>query len=341
MFTRRIPLPDLIDLCRSLRHQLGAGLSIQRVLSQQSERGRSSIRATAARLGAAIRGGDNLSGAIEREGDTFPPLFLAMTKVGESTGHIAEIFGELERYFELELQLRRQFRSQTFLPILQFVFAVAVMAGVIYIVGMIASMLGGPPLVTLFGLSGGAGALAFLGVVFGSIAAIWLIYAIVSRLGRQKVWMDWLLLNLPAIGPCAYAVTMSRFTLALQLTLDSGVPVAKALKLSFEATGNAFFKSRSDVAVQTVKSGKSLYKALTDCQLFDDQFLEMVITSEESGSVPEMMRHLVQQYQDDTARKLKIATGLASGAVWFCVAAFIVWGIFKLAGVYLGALEKI
>src|SRR5262245_61007431 len=110
MFTRRIPLPDMIDLCRSLRHQLSAGVSIQRVLTQQSERGRSSIRGVARRLSDSIRGGESLAGAIEREQYAFPPVFLAMMKVGESTGHIAEIFGELEKYFELELQLRRQFR---------------------------------------------------------------------------------------------------------------------------------------------------------------------------------------------------------------------------------------
>ena len=34
MFSRRIPLGDLIDLCRVLRHQLGAGLSLEEVVGR-------------------------------------------------------------------------------------------------------------------------------------------------------------------------------------------------------------------------------------------------------------------------------------------------------------------
>jgi hypothetical protein len=157
MFSSRLPLTDLIELCRVLRHQLSAGISLQRVLQQQSERGRASFRAMAARLSDAIRQGSSFSDALDKEPGAFPPLFLSMVKVGESTGHIAEIFGELESYYQLELQLRRQFRSQTILPIIQFVAAVVIMAGVIYILGLIASLNNAKPLIDIFGLSGGAG----------------------------------------------------------------------------------------------------------------------------------------------------------------------------------------
>ena len=34
MFFQRVALPDLIDLCRVLRHQLGAGLAIHHVLKK-------------------------------------------------------------------------------------------------------------------------------------------------------------------------------------------------------------------------------------------------------------------------------------------------------------------
>jgi type II secretory pathway component PulF len=341
MFTRRIPLPDLIDLCRSMRHQLSAGLSIQRVLKQQSERGRASVRSIAARVSDAIRGGDSFSDALEREQRAFPPLFLAMAKVGETTGHLAETFGELERYFALELQLRRQFRSQTILPILQFFLAVFLMAGVIYVLGLIGSMNNARPLFTIFGLSGGAGSLAFLGMVFGALASVWLLYSVISRLGHQKTWMDRVLLSLPGIGPCVRAVIMSRFTLAMHLTLDSGLSIWKAVGLSFDATGNAFFASRSGAAVKSLKSGMSLHTALESARLFDDSFLETVIVSEETGGVPELMRTLSQQYQEDAGHKLKLASRVAAMGVGFCVMAFIVWGIFQFANVYIGLFDKV
>ena len=337
----RLSHADLIDLCRVLRHQLGAGISIQRVLEQQSQRGRGAVRGIAGRLSDAIRQGSNLSTALERESGAFPPLFLAMVKVGETTGHLAEIFGELERYFELELQLKRQFRNQIILPVIQFLFAVAIIAGLIYLLDLITSLRGGggPPLFTFFGLAGAAGSVAFLVTVFGTLLTLWSICFVVSRAGRGSAWMHRFLLLVPAIGACVYALAMSRFTLALQLTLDSGLSITKALKLSLEATGNAYFLSRADVIVQALKSGNSLQDALAGSGLFESDFMEMVVTSEESGTVPEMMRRLAKQYQEETARNLTVATRVAAGLVWLSVAAFIIWAIFKVFGIYLGALE--
>lgn len=337
MFTQRVGLADLIDLCRVLRHQLSAGLAIHQVLKKQSERGRRSLRPITGRLSLAMQQGTSLGRALDDEKNAFPPLFLSMVKVGESTGHIAEIFGELERYYQLELQLRRQFRSQTFLPIAQFLFAVAIVAGVIYIVGMIGGN-ANKPMLPIFGLTGAAGSLAFLGVVVGSLTIIAVLYLVISQLGRQKAWMDRLLLRTPALGSCLRALVMSRFTLALQLTLDSGLSITRALKLSLEATGNAYFASAADRVVGALKNGQTLHEALETSGLFTSDFLEMIAGSEVSGSVPEMMRVLGQQYQEETARKMTMLTRVAGGAVWCGVAAFIIWAIFRLANVYFDAL---
>ena len=336
MFTQRVGLSDLIDLCRVLRHQLGAGLAIRQVLKKQSERGRHSLRPITGRLSDALQQGTSLGRALDVEKDAFPPLFLSMVKVGENTGHIAEIFGELERYYGLELQLRRQFRSQTFLPIIQFVFAVAILAGVIYIVGILG---GNKPMLTIFGLSGAAGSLAFLGAVASVLGTIAALYFIVSRLGRQQAWMDRILLGTPALGSCLRALAMSRFTLALQLTLDSGLSITKALQLSLDATGNAYFAAAADDIVRALNNGQTLHEALEASGVFASDFLEMIASSEVSGSVPEMMRVLAQQYQEETARQLTMLTRVAAGAVWCGVAAFIIWAIFRLAGVYFDALN--
>jgi type II secretory pathway component PulF len=338
MFSRRIPLADLIDLCRILRHQLGAGLSILQVFRKQGENGRRSYRAIAARISDQVQAGNSLSCAIDDEKDAFPLLFRALVKLGDATGHNPEIFGELERYYQLELQLRRQFRSQTFGPILQFAFAVAIITGLIFFLGVISPQ---KPLLTIFGFGGWAGALVFLGIVIGSLVFMWLLYAIIARLGRRRVWMDRIMLWTPALGPCLRALIMSRFTVALQLTLDSGLSITKALRLSLEATSNRYFESRADGIVRRLKNGESLHESLEACGLFTSDFLEMVASSEASGSVPEMMRHLAEQYQEETARRMKFLTWLAGSFVWCCVAAFIIWQIFALFLGYLNMLGGI
>jgi type II secretory pathway component PulF len=189
-----------------------------------------------------------------------------------------------------------------------------------------------------FGLAGASGALAFLGSVFGSIGLVWLIYRLIAAAGRQRVWMHRLLLMMPALGPCLHALAMSRFTLALQLTLDSGLGIGKALRLSLEATGDAYYASFADGIVEALKKGKPLHDALEASRLFDHDFLEMVASAEASGSVPEMMRTLTQQYQEETGRKMALLTRFAGGFVWVCIAGFIIFMIFRL---YIGYFQTL
>jgi type II secretory pathway component PulF len=331
MFSRRIPLGDLIDLCRVLRHQLSAGMSVHQVLKKQGERGRSSIRALAGRVGDALQEGSSLSDALVLEPGAFPVLFLSMVKLGEESGHLAEIFGELERYYEVEWQLRRRFRSQSFFPIVQFLFAVAIFAGLLIFLGTLNPA---KPLLTFFGIGGGLGALTFLGAVFGTLGLAWILYFGVSRAGRQKAWLDFLILSTPGLGSCVKAIVMSRLTLALQLTLDSGLSITKALRLSLEATGNAYFASHADAIVRTLKNGEPLLDSLAASKLFTHEFLDMVASSEASGSVPEMMKHLADQYQEEAGRKMAMLGKVAAGFVWCCYAGFAIVMIFKIYSGY-------
>ena len=336
-FAKGLSLSALIGLCRALRHNLGAGLTLRDVFRQQAERGVSEVRPVAQRIGLTLEQGDSLEVALQREKAMFPPLFLAMTSVGEETGHLSEIFGELEKYYTLQQSLRRQFRSQSMLPIIQFVLALFIIALLIFVLGMIASARNAPPM-GVFGLRGGSGALIFLTISFGGLALLYVAYRWLSRPQGQKPVLDALLLRLPGLGPCLEALVLGRFSLALQLTLDSGMPITQALRLSMQATGNGVYQARAAGIIQALKSGKDLTYALTQSRLFPEDFLSMVATGEEGGRVPEIMRHQAQYYHEEAERRLKQFTGLMSMGVWLLYAVFMVIAIFSIARQYLGAL---
>src|SRR5258708_25410543 len=198
MFSRSLSSADLVALCRAQRHSLGAGLTLVHVLRQQAERGPRGVRPLAARLLPALEAGSGLGEALDHETGVLPPLFISMAKLGEETGHLPEVLGELEQYYQLELSLRRQVRSQSFLPVAQFVFAVLLIAGLIFVLGLLAGT--GRPLLTIFGLGGAAGALAFLGIVGGTLGGLALGWLVLSRWRRQRAAADRFLLRLPVLG---------------------------------------------------------------------------------------------------------------------------------------------
>jgi type II secretory pathway component PulF len=336
-FSRRLPLPSLIELCRVLRHNLGAGLTLRDVFTQQAERGSAPVRPVAGRIRRVLDRGGSLASALEPEQEVFPPLFLALAGVGEGTGHLPEIFGELENYYELQQRLRRQFRARSILPAVQFLLAVLVIAGALFVLGWISSSRG-TAAPAIFGLRGAGGAWRFLGGVFGTIALAVVLYVVVARNLRHRAAVDALLLRVPGIGPCLEALALGRFALALQLTLDSSLSVAQALRLSLAATGNAAFIARTGVVVKSLKRGNDLALALTEAEIFPEDFRNMVAVGEEGGRVVEIMRHQARYYHEEAGRRLTALTRLLTGSVYFAYVIFMALAILGLAGVWLGAL---
>jgi type II secretory pathway component PulF len=341
LLSKRLPLAGLIQLCRVLRHNLSAGLMLRDIFRQQAKRGLPVVRPVADRIWQSLEEGDSLEIALGREKDSFPPLFLELSSVGEHTGNMPEIFGELERYYLMQQKFWRQFVSQSFLPMIQFVAATFIIAGLMFLLGFIAEITNSKPLDPLgLGLTGGGGALIFLASVYGIVAALLLAYLAASRSLQQKAIVDRFLMRLPGAGPFFEAISLARFAMALRLTMDSAMPIATALGLSLRATGNAAFASCVDLVQDALRSGDDLTVALTRCRVFPAEFLNLVAMAEEGGRVPEVMANQAKYYEEEAERRLAVLTRLASFGVWLFVACLIILAIFKIFGLYMSAINN-
>ena len=338
LFSSRLPTSDIIMLCRSLRHNLDAGLTITQIIRQQAERGSTRIRPVAARLHDVLKRGYDFEAALKDEHKTFPPLFIAMVHVGEQTGTLPEVFGALEHYYQVQQRLWRQFVSQCTLPALQLVAAIFVISGMIFVLAILAPQ-GDKPFDPLgLGLTGVGGALTFFFGCWGIIASFFLAYFILSRSLQHKAAVDAVLLRLWAVGPVMNALAMARFCLAMHYTFETALPIEEALDLSLLATGNAYFKIKSPVAQEAVRAGDDLTEALNRTGLFSADFMTIIATGEESGRLPEVMKHQAKFYEEEAELKLATLSKLAGFGVWAFVALLLCIAIFRLAmsvfGVY-------
>jgi type IV pilus assembly protein PilC len=343
MFSSRLPLYALIELCRVLRHYLGAGLTLPEVFRQQQRRGPQPVREVAGRIADSLEQGDSLEAALKRDAKKFPPLFLAVGSVGERTGMLPEIFSDLEKYYLRQKQLRDQFLARIAWPAFQFFAAVFVLAGLIWILGLLGSKdLQGKPYDPLgFGLIGGTGALIFLCIVFGTLGGLLGLYLLMSRGFGGRTSSARMLLELPAIGPCLRAFALARFCLALRLTTESGMSIHKALRLSFRATGNVAFAAASTIAEESVQRGDELTLALRRTGLFPEDFDRIIAVAEESGKLNDVLKHQADHYYEEASRRLAVLTSLAGFGVWALVAIFIIIAIFRIYGSYLNMIDQL
>jgi type IV pilus assembly protein PilC len=339
LLTSQVPLPSLIEFTRALRHNLSAGLTLSRVVKQQSERGPMSLRPIAGRIADELEQGESFEAALKKEKAFFPPMFVNLATVGEQSGALPEVLGELEKYFSLQLKLRRDFVQQITWPAIQFFIAPFVVAGMIFLLGILSSS--PKPYDPLgWGLTGTKGATTFLLLFYGAFAALVVTYLVLTRSLQQRELVDNILLRLWVIGPTLRALALMRFCVSLYLTTETGMPIAQALRLSMRGTGNNAFTGREEIVREAIRNGEDLTSALRKSNLFPEDFLNIVETGEEGGRIGEVMRHQAEYYEEETRRKLTILTRCASWGVYLCVACMIIFMIFRIFSSYLSLLSS-
>jgi type IV pilus assembly protein PilC len=342
LFSAQLPTKSLIELSRAFRHNLAAGLTLRDVLRQQSRQGTLAVRPVAERMRHVIERGDDLETALMQESKSFPPLFLALTSVGERSGNLPEVFTALEKYYAMQQRMWRQFISMSIWPAFQFFAAIFVIAGMILIIGMIYSP--GPRDIQWDPIGIGTGpkaALRFLIVCFGGIGLLIGAYFFVTRVLKHRAAVDRLFLRLWGVGRCLEAFALCRFSLSLQLTMDTSLPAWEALDRSLKATGNGAFIAASDTVQEVVRKGESVSEALASAHLFPEEFIHVVSTAEISGQIPEMMKHQTEYYEEEATRRLVLLTRGAGFAIWVGVACLIIWVIFRIVLNYIGMIDKL
>jgi type IV pilus assembly protein PilC len=343
LFSHRLSLADLIELCRVMRHYLGAGLSLPDVFRQQAKSGSPRVRAPAARISQRLENGGDLESALLQESAIFPPLLLALSSVGEHSGMLPEVFTDLEKYYLEQQRVRRAFLAAAAWPLIQFFLAIFVLAGLIFFLGVIRDLSADKsfrydPLG--LGLYGASGAAMFLGFVFGVLIGTYLLYRLAARLLDRNAIFARLLLGLPAFGPCLRSLALGRFCMALRLTTETAMPLPEALRLSLRATDNEAFIACTSLVQSTIRKGRDLTLALSKTGLFVDEFLRILAVAEESGRLSEVLQHQAAHYQEESSRRLKALAFLANGVVWLLVGAIIITAIFKLYSGYLNLLNS-
>jgi type IV pilus assembly protein PilC len=326
--------------CRAIRHGHGAGLTLVKVFEMQTRSGPAAMRAAAGRISRALADGSTLEEALAAEGEAFPELFVSLAVLGEYTGHIPEVFGQLEDYFRLQASMQREFRARSAWPAFQFVAGVLVIALTIFILGLVAESNNTAPTAPIgFGLTGTSGAIVFLLVVGGTVGGLYFAYKTLSKTMAGRARFEAKLLRIPVVGPCAEAVAMSRFCLAMKLTLDSSLSVFKAIKMSLRATDNEAFISQAEPIARRIKKGEELADAIGENPIFPREFHAALTVGEVSGQIPEVMARQAAYFQEEMVRRMKRLTWAMTGGVYAVVGIFMIVAIFRMFSGYAQALN--
>ena len=274
-----------------------------------------------------VRDGASLYEAFSEVGGHFPKLFVPMIAVAERSGSLGETFGELARYYEQQLKLKREFWRSMVYPILQMVAVLLIITLFIIIIGALGRtvrLFG----ITFFGL-GGALKFDFLFLLCAAcVAAVYYVFKYHVSAGNN--YLQLALNRIPVIGAAMRCFAMARFTWALNFTTKTGMDINEAVILAFDVAAYAPINQYMDKILEKLETGVSLHEAFSCTHGFSHDFLVFLRTGEESGELPETMVKLSNEYTDQVAVHMKVIGVIFHFVTFFIVAGIIIMFIFQI-----------
>jgi general secretion pathway protein F len=141
-------------------------------------------------------------------------------------------------------------------------------------------------------------------VVIGIGAAI----GVRAALRRDRYRRRWhaCVLRLPWLGPVIRGLNTSRFASTLAILVGGGVPLLAALNYGASAMSNLVMQAGIQTAIERVREGESLARALGATHIFPPLMLHLVGSGEASGQLEPMLERAAQLETRTLERRLAV-----------------------------------
>ena len=316
-FMDKIKPVDLTIMTRQLSTMVSSGMTILRalyVLEAQTES--KPLVEVLKKVRKDVEAGLPLSDALERHPKVFSPLFVAMTRAGETGGMLEASLLRIATQLEAEDSLRRQVKGAMMYPAVVLGFAMCVLIGLVafivpVFVGVFKQFGGDLPAVTKVTV-----ALShilttkwylLIGVVVGVVIAFrkWK----GSEKGRAQ-W-DAFRLRIPfKIGDIVQKISLARWSRTLSALITAGVPLLQALDITAKTAGNHVVEKAMSDVIESVKRGGTIAEPLREASVFPGMVAQMVAVGEETGALDTMLSKIADFYEDQVEAAVKSLTSI-------------------------------
>jgi general secretion pathway protein F len=297
-----------------------------RIVSEQS--GTTRMQPVIASLLEAVLDGAHLSDAMSRHPEAFQDDYVNMARVGEASGNMARVFGELADLLERRLDLAGRLTSALVYPSVLIVMA---LASIIVVMGVLVPNLApmfadsGRPMPTMVAL------IVRMRETWPLIVTVALVMgmgafgmgATMLRSNHMRRAADRILLGLPLAGTLSGEQNFARFSRTLGSLLRTGVPMLPALASARSAVRNRHIGSGIEASLETVRDGQSLGRALLGRPGIPRVALRMIMVGEETGKLDEMLLRTAFVLEQQSQRRIERLMTLLTPALTIAIAGLV------------------
>jgi type IV pilus assembly protein PilC len=307
---------ELVMFTRQLATMVGAGIAILEaieVLKDQAET--PGFKLCCTNIAAELRGGSDLSAAMQKMPGVFSQLYISMVCAGEVSGQMDVILERLADYMESNEALRREVKSAMTYPVISLTLVLGItaflMLGVVPTFKEIFSQMDMElPELTKMVLGTSDFLREHWMIAFGGLFGIVGGLVAFSRTKSGSYLYDKLSLHVPVFGPLARKIALARFSRTFATLIRSGVPIMGTLDIVADTAGNQVVSDVVRASKESVKGGNMLSEPLSRSKVFPPMVVRMIAIGEKSGALETLLDKVADFYDQQVKAQIKALTSL-------------------------------
>jgi general secretion pathway protein F len=311
---------DVTHFTRDLALLLRAGARINdalELLASDDDSGR--LRSIVTRLRSAVMSGDSFADAVAHHEILFPPMYVALVRVGEASGTLDQVLDVLAQERIRTETIKRKLSEAIRYPLFILGAAGCVMLFFLTFVlpqfGSVLQEFGAKvdPTVRAFlslstWLRSNTDALLVSGAVL--TAASWFLF----RRKDFRKWLTELFVRLPGIKTMMVYYRTSLFCRNLGVLLGSGVHLTTTLRILIGMMANTGSSHMWTEVADRVRNGAKLSEALATASALPSMAVRMLRLGDETGQLPLLAGRVAEFYEAKLQRALDRLVGIAGPA---------------------------
>jgi general secretion pathway protein F len=275
-----------------------------------------------------VLGGLQLSEAMARRPEIFPPDYLAALSAGEAGGATGQVLKQIAELLTRRLEIRGKISSALVYPIILILMSLVSITVIVFVLVPNISPIftdAGLPLPGILKILAGlqenwVGTSWVLGLITAAGAVLW---NKAKHNEQIMVGFDRWRSSLPLVGRLIQIRDAAGFARALSTLLSAGVPMIWAMQTARALVINRHLNTLYEKAINRVPEGTPLHRAFDGTGLLPATSLRLLAVGEESGQLGPMLMKAATVLEADLQRNIERMVGLLTPILTLTIGASI------------------
>ena len=341
----KVPTEEVVNFTRQLQVLIVSGIPLVQALEILSDQaGKGSMRSIAIAIRTRVSEGSYLWETLALYPRTFPKLYVALIRAGESSGSMDSMLKRLSVYLEEAEAMQKMLKSAMMYPII----VMSIAAGVItlmmvFVIPKFEVMLKGNhqelPGPTQFVITLSHFLINNIVFIIPAVIIAVVMFKRFKNSEEGRIFIDRATFRAPLFGPLAQKAGVARFSRTMQTLLMSGVNLIDAIDICKATIDNAVLEEAVGTIRAEIEQGKTLGAVFTKLTVFPKMAVQMISVGESTGALDKMLEKVADFYEAEVEVMIQGLTKLIEplvlvvlgGAVGGIMVAMYL-PIFKMAG---------